>query len=83
MKNLRKYAGAQRTLNGEAHALVVRDVYSTFGAVYPARAKNAEETTAALRVVVGDSKIKRFHSDRADELVIASRDLGAPHEASR
>ena len=42
-------AGRQYALNGNTVALVVRDVYSTFGSVYPASSKNMEETTMALR----------------------------------
>ena len=62
MKNLRKYAGAlsrpyhcsfydtgmQYALNGDTVALVVRDVYSTVGAVYTAPSKHMEETTEHL-----------------------------------
>ena len=41
-------AGMQYALNGNTVALVVRDVYSTFGSVYLAPSKNMEETTLAL-----------------------------------
>ena len=32
---------------------------------------------------MGDSKVRRFYSDNADELIGAARNLGAPHEASQ
>ena len=54
------------------------DVYSTFGSVDPASAKNMEETTMALRSFIGDSRVKRFYSDNADEPIGAARTLGAP-----
>ena len=68
----------QYTLSGNTVALVVRDVCSTFGAVYPAPSKMVEETTMAWRSFVGDSKVKRFYSDNADELIGVARNLGAP-----
>jgi hypothetical protein len=37
----------------------------------------------ALRSYVGESKVKRFCSDNADELIGAARSLGALHEASQ
>jgi hypothetical protein len=75
-------AGVQYALNGNTVALVVRDVYSTFGAVYPARTKNMEEATMALKSSVGDATAKRFYSDNAGELIGVARNLGVPHEAS-
>jgi hypothetical protein len=68
----------QYALNGNTVALVVRDVYSTFGAVCPAPSKNMEETTMTLRSFVGDTMVKRFYSDNADERIGAARSLGAP-----
>ena len=68
---------------GDLVALVVRDAYSTLGAVYPAPSKSTDETTMALRAFVGDSKVKRVYSDNADELLSASRSRGVPHEASQ
>ena len=73
-------AGMQYALNGNTVALVVRDVHMTFGAVYPAPSKNMDETTMALRSFVGDSKVKRFCSDNADELIGTARNLGFPME---
>ena len=76
-------AGMQYALSGNTVALVVRGVYSTFGAVYPAPSKNMGEATMALRSFIGDSKVRRFYSDNADELIGAARNLGVPHEASQ
>ena len=61
----------------------MRDVDSTFGAVYPAPSKSMDEATMALRSFIGDSKVRRFYSDNADEPIGAARNLGAPHEASQ
>ena len=47
----------QYALSGNTVALVARDVYSTFGSVYPASSKNMEETTMALRSFIGDSRV--------------------------
>ena len=76
-------AGVQYALSGNTAALVVRDVYSTFGAVYPTSARSMDEATMASRSLVGDSKVNRFYSDNADELIGVARNLGAPHEASQ
>ena len=50
-------AGMQRSLNGNVVALVVRDVYSTLGAVCPAPSTSIDESTMALKSFVGDSNI--------------------------
>ena len=76
-------AGMQYSLNGNVVALVVRDVYPPFGAVYPASSKNTDGTTMALRSFVGDAKVERFYSGNPDELIGAARCLGVPHEASQ
>ena len=75
--------GVQHVLSGNIVALVVRGVCSTFGAVYPAPSKNMGEATMALRSLIGDSKLRRFYSGSADELIGAARNLGVPHEASQ
>ena len=50
-------AGTQYALNGNVVALVVRDVHSTFGAVYPASFKNTDAATMALRSFAGDANV--------------------------
>jgi len=75
--------GMKYALNGSVVALVVRDVATTFGAVYPAPSKDTQETVSALQNFIGDDHVKRFYSDNADELISASRFLGVPHEASQ
>ena len=76
-------AGMQYAMSGNTAALVVRDVYSTFGAVYPASSKSMGDTTMALRSFIGDSKVKRFYSDNADEFNGVARNLEVPHGASQ
>ena len=73
----------QYSLSGKVVSLVVRDVHTTFGSVYPADSKSTENTIEALQSFVGDSPIKRFYSDNADELISAARHLHVPHEASQ
>jgi len=41
--------GMMYALNGKVVALVVRDVATTFGSVYPSHSKDTEETVAALQ----------------------------------
>jgi hypothetical protein len=64
--------GMLYALDGQAVALVVRDVATTFGSVFPSHSKDTEETVAALQHFIGDSHVKRFYSDNADELVNAT-----------
>ena len=71
-------AGVQYAMSGNTVALVVRDVYSTFGAVYPAASKNMGEATMALRSFTGDSTTHWFYSDNAGELIGRARNLGVP-----
>ena len=68
-----------------AVSLVVRDVATTFGMVYPVARKTSEETVTALQMFIGDQMphVKRLYSDNADELVAAARFLNVPHEASQ
>ena len=75
--------GTQYALNGNVIALVIRDVHAFLGAVYPASSKCTAITAETRQRVIGDSKIKRLYSDNADELIVASRDIGIPHEASQ
>ena len=75
--------GMQYALNGNVISLVVRDVHTKYGAVYPAASKSTSSTVEALQRYIGDAKGKRFYSDNADELVAAARELSIPHEASQ
>ena len=73
----------QYALNGNVISLVVRDVHTKFGAVYPANDKTSSSTIEALQRFIGDDKVKRFYSDNAEELIAAARELMIPHEASQ
>ena len=75
--------GMQYSLNGKVISLVARDIHTTFGSVYPADSKSTENTIEALQSFVGDSPVKRFYSDNADELISAARHLKVAHEASQ
>ena len=75
--------GMMYALNGKVVALVGRDVATTFGSVFPSHSKDTEETVAAPQHCIGDSHVKRFYSDNADELVNAARFLNVPHETSQ
>ena len=70
-------------LNGKVVALVVRDVATTFGSVYPSHSAGTEEPVAALQHFVGYAHVKRSYSDSVDVLINAARRLHAPHEASQ
>ena len=65
--------GMQYALSGNVVALVVRDVHTGFGAVYPSSSKGTSSTVEALQRLIADSKVKRLYSDNADELIAASR----------
>ena len=65
--------GMQYALNGNLISLVVRDVHTKYGAAYPVNKKAASSTVQALQRFIGDSNVKRFYSDNADELVAAAR----------
>ena len=75
--------GMKYALHSNVVALVVRDVATTFGFVYPAPSKDTEEKVHALQKFIGDDHVKRIYSDNADELMNAARFLGTPHEASQ
>ena len=75
--------GMQYALNGNVTSLVVRDVHTKYGAVYPATNKSTSSTVEALQRFIEDAKVKRCYSDNADELVAAARELSVPHEASQ
>ena len=62
----------QYALSGNVIALVVRDVRTGYGAVYPSSSKATSSTVEALQRLIGDSKIERIYSDNADELVAAA-----------
>jgi hypothetical protein len=73
----------QYARNGKVISLVVRDIHTTVGSVYPADSKSTEHMVEALELFVGDAPVKRFYSDNADELVPAARYLNIAHEASQ
>ena len=75
--------GMKHALNNNVVALVIREVATTLGCVYPAPTKDTDETVNALQRFIGDAHVKRIYSDNADELINAARFLGIPHEASR
>ena len=75
--------GMQYSLNGKVVSLVVRDIHTTFGSVYPTESKSTEETVAALQSFIGDEPVKRLYSDNVDELISAARYLNIAHEASQ
>ena len=52
--------GAQYPVSGNVVALVVRDIYSTFGVVHPAASKSAGDTALAQTSYIGDAKVMRF-----------------------
>ena len=53
--------GMQSALNGNVISLVVRDVHTKLGAVYPANNKTSSSTVEALQRFIGDDKVKRFY----------------------
>ena len=73
--------GRQRPLNGAAVALAARDMSSYVGPVCPSTSTSVDHSTMALRACIGDSPVQRLISDHEDELMLAARNLGAPHEA--
>jgi hypothetical protein len=75
--------GMQYALNGNVISLVVRDVHTKYGAVYPATSTSTSSTVEALQRFIGGAKVKRFYSDNADALIAAARELTIPHEASQ
>ena len=75
--------GMHYALNGNVISLVVRDVHTKYGAVYPANNKSTPSIVEAMQRFIGDSKVKRFYSDNADDLVAVARELVVPHEASQ
>ena len=75
--------GMKYALNNNVIALVVRDVATTFGFVYPAPTKDNDETVSALQRFIGDAHVKRIYSDNADERINAARFLGIPRETSQ
>ena len=76
-------SGMQYALNGNVISLVVRDVHTKFGAVYPANTKTSSSTVEALQRFIGNDKLKRFYSDNAEELIAVARELTIPREASQ
>jgi hypothetical protein len=73
----------QYALIGNVISLVVRGVHTKHGAAYPANNKSASSIAEALQRFIGDSNVKRFYSDNADEIVVVARELLVPHEASQ
>ena len=69
--------------NGNVIALVVRGIYSAFGAVCPVASMSVEHATLALKSYIGDALVRRFYFGHADERVAAATTLGTPHEASQ
>ena len=64
-------------------ALVASDVATTFGYVYPCQSKDTDDTVASLQMFIGDSAVKSFYSDNADDLMSVARFLSIPREASQ
>ena len=52
--------GMQYALKDNVISLVVRDVHTKYGAVYPATSNSASSTVEALQRFIGDAKVKRF-----------------------
>ena len=52
--------GMQYSLSGKVVSLVLRDIHTTFGSVYPADSKSTEETVTALQSLIGDEPVKRL-----------------------
>ena len=53
---------------GDRNALVIKDIYSGLKHVYPARTKDADETTTAIRHFIGDRGARRLYSDNSGEI---------------
>ena len=68
--------------HGDTAALVCQDFATKWLGGYPAPAKSAPESTAALQHFVGEEKVKRLYSDGSGELEAASKKMEIPHDVS-